>query len=154
LTKCYVTFRVPVTVTTIEWTDATWNPVTGCTRVSPGCANCYIERTPPFRMAGLPARIRAARRSRRSRSPRSNYRRRNTLAVKTTTTYSCDGCGKTKKQADLRRFVLSESKLSTNEEVARIKTDLCTDCESRLHREALGLWPPAEAERLAGIVRG
>jgi hypothetical protein len=27
-------------------------PVTGCTRVSPGCANCYIERTPPFRMAG------------------------------------------------------------------------------------------------------
>ncbi|HET7566497.1 MAG TPA: phage Gp37/Gp68 family protein [Gaiellaceae bacterium] len=38
--------------TAIEWTDATWNPVTGCTRVSPGCANCYIERTPPFRMAG------------------------------------------------------------------------------------------------------
>lgn len=36
----------------IEWTDATWNPVTGCTRVSPGCAHCYIERTPPFRMAG------------------------------------------------------------------------------------------------------
>lgn len=25
----------------IEWTDATWNPVTGCTRVSPGCAHCY-----------------------------------------------------------------------------------------------------------------
>lgn len=38
--------------TAIQWTDATWNPVTGCTRVSPGCANCYIERTPPFRMAG------------------------------------------------------------------------------------------------------
>lgn len=36
----------------IEWTDATWNPVTGCTRVSAGCAHCYIERTPPFRMAG------------------------------------------------------------------------------------------------------
>lgn len=36
----------------IEWTDATWNPVTGCTRVSPGCAHCYIERTPPFRMQG------------------------------------------------------------------------------------------------------
>lgn len=27
--------------TTIEWTDATWNPVTGCDRVSPGCAHCY-----------------------------------------------------------------------------------------------------------------
>ena len=36
----------------IEWTDATWNPVTGCTKVSPGCENCYIARTPPFRMAG------------------------------------------------------------------------------------------------------
>src|SRR4051812_21673400 len=31
------------TVTTIEWTDATWNPVTGCTKVSPGCAHCYAE---------------------------------------------------------------------------------------------------------------
>ena len=36
----------------IEWTDATWSPVTGCTKVSPGCANCYIERTPPFRKEG------------------------------------------------------------------------------------------------------
>lgn len=30
--------------TEIEWTDATWNPVTGCTKVSPGCAHCYAER--------------------------------------------------------------------------------------------------------------
>jgi len=28
-------------VTTIEWTDETWNPTTGCDRVSPGCDNCY-----------------------------------------------------------------------------------------------------------------
>lgn len=28
----------------IEWTDATWNPTTGCTKISPGCANCYAER--------------------------------------------------------------------------------------------------------------
>lgn len=28
----------------IEWTDATWNPVTGCTIVSPGCTNCYAMR--------------------------------------------------------------------------------------------------------------
>lgn len=27
----------------IEWTQATWNPVTGCTKVSPGCAHCYAE---------------------------------------------------------------------------------------------------------------
>jgi protein gp37 len=30
--------------TSIEWTDATWNPVTGCTKISPGCDNCYAER--------------------------------------------------------------------------------------------------------------
>lgn len=29
--------------TTIEWTDYTWNPVTGCTKVSQGCKNCYAE---------------------------------------------------------------------------------------------------------------
>jgi protein gp37 len=29
---------------TIEWTDATWNPVTGCTKISPGCKNCYAHR--------------------------------------------------------------------------------------------------------------
>jgi protein gp37 len=28
----------------IEWTEMTWNPVTGCTKVSPGCLNCYAER--------------------------------------------------------------------------------------------------------------
>jgi protein gp37 len=30
--------------TDIEWTDATWNPVTGCTKIGPGCDNCYAER--------------------------------------------------------------------------------------------------------------
>ena len=29
--------------TKIEWTDRTWNPVTGCTKLSPGCAHCYAE---------------------------------------------------------------------------------------------------------------
>jgi protein gp37 len=29
--------------TSIEWTDATWNPVRGCTKISPGCAHCYAE---------------------------------------------------------------------------------------------------------------
>lgn len=28
----------------IEWTESTWNPVTGCTKISPGCQNCYAER--------------------------------------------------------------------------------------------------------------
>ena len=33
--------------TKIEWTATTWNPVTGCTKVSPGCKNCYAERIFP-----------------------------------------------------------------------------------------------------------
>ena len=28
----------------IEWTEATWNPVTGCTKISDGCLNCYAAR--------------------------------------------------------------------------------------------------------------
>lgn len=28
----------------IEWTESTWNPVTGCTKISPGCVHCYAER--------------------------------------------------------------------------------------------------------------
>jgi protein gp37 len=30
--------------TAIEWTESTWNPVTGCTKISAGCLNCYAER--------------------------------------------------------------------------------------------------------------
>jgi protein gp37 len=30
--------------TAIEWTDATWNPVTGCTKITRGCDNCYAAR--------------------------------------------------------------------------------------------------------------
>lgn len=32
------------TVTSIEWTETTWNPVRGCARISPGCEHCYAER--------------------------------------------------------------------------------------------------------------
>ncbi len=28
----------------IEWTECTWNPVTGCSKISPGCKHCYAER--------------------------------------------------------------------------------------------------------------
>lgn len=37
----------------IEWTDATWDPVTGCDKVSPGCAHCYAE-TFAERFRGVP----------------------------------------------------------------------------------------------------
>jgi protein gp37 len=39
------------TNSSIEWTEATWNPTRGCTRVSPGCQNCYAERF-AHRMSG------------------------------------------------------------------------------------------------------
>jgi protein gp37 len=32
------------TRSSIEWTESTWNPLTGCTKISPGCKNCYAER--------------------------------------------------------------------------------------------------------------
>ena len=32
------------TKSSIEWTESTWNPVTGCTKISPGCDHCYAER--------------------------------------------------------------------------------------------------------------
>ena len=37
----------------IEWTDATWNPVRGCTKISPGCLHCYAE-TFAERFRGVP----------------------------------------------------------------------------------------------------
>src|SRR3954468_17880270 len=37
----------------IEWTQATWNPATGCSKVSPGCAHCYAE-TFAERWRGVP----------------------------------------------------------------------------------------------------
>jgi protein gp37 len=66
--------------TTIEWTDATWNPVTGCTKISAGCDRCYAERfserfrgTPghPFEM-GFDLTLRPERRDQplRWRAPR------------------------------------------------------------------------------------
>jgi protein gp37 len=39
--------------TSIEWTDATWNPISGCTKISRGCDNCYAERIAE-RFRGVP----------------------------------------------------------------------------------------------------
>jgi protein gp37 len=43
--------------THIEWTDATWNPVTGCSVISPGCTNCYAMRLAGTRLKHTPSRI-------------------------------------------------------------------------------------------------
>jgi protein gp37 len=40
--------------TSIEWTDASWNPIVGCTEISPGCANCYAARLAATRLKGTP----------------------------------------------------------------------------------------------------
>ena len=42
--------------TNIEWTDATWNVITGCTVTSPGCTNCYAMRLAGTRLASHPSR--------------------------------------------------------------------------------------------------
>lgn len=42
--------------TKIEWTDSTWNPITGCTVVSPGCTNCYAMRLAGGRLRHHPSR--------------------------------------------------------------------------------------------------
>jgi protein gp37 len=41
----------------IEWTDATWNPITGCSVVSPGCTNCYAMGLAGGRMRNHPSRV-------------------------------------------------------------------------------------------------
>lgn len=46
---------------TIEWTDATWNPITGCTLVSEGCRNCYAAKLAATRMKSHPSRAGLAR---------------------------------------------------------------------------------------------
>ncbi len=40
--------------TKIEWTDASWNPIVGCSEVSPGCANCYAARLAATRLRETP----------------------------------------------------------------------------------------------------
>ncbi|WP_043620424.1 phage Gp37/Gp68 family protein [Ensifer sp. ZNC0028] len=42
--------------TKIEWTDATWNPITGCAVVSPGCTNCYAMKLAGTRLRNHPSR--------------------------------------------------------------------------------------------------
>lgn len=48
---------------TIEWTDATWNPITGCTLVDEGCRNCYAADLAASRLSSHPSRAGLARRN-------------------------------------------------------------------------------------------
>ncbi len=47
--------------TQIEWTEATWNPITGCSVLSPGCTNCYAMKLAGTRLAHHPSRARLTR---------------------------------------------------------------------------------------------
>lgn len=40
----YILKEILMSKSKIEWTGSTWNPITGCTKISDGCANCYAER--------------------------------------------------------------------------------------------------------------
>ncbi len=44
LCSCFVRGSAVADRSAIEWTNSTWNPVTGCTKISAGCDNCYAER--------------------------------------------------------------------------------------------------------------
>jgi protein gp37 len=52
-------------MTRIEWTDETWNPVTGCTKVSAGCQHCYAERLWP--------KVEGAQAAREGRAPQRSF---------------------------------------------------------------------------------
>lgn len=43
--------------TQVVWTEQTWNPTTGCTKISPGCKHCYAEALAP-RLQAMGARMR------------------------------------------------------------------------------------------------
>ena len=68
--------------TAIEWCDATWNPIRGCTRVSPGCVKCYAESVaarfsgPGLPYEGLAKRTTAGPRCWSGRGPRNVLIRR------------------------------------------------------------------------------
>jgi protein gp37 len=57
--------------TKIEWTDATWNPVTGCSIVSPGCTNCYAMQLAGTRLAHHPSRAGLTVEAKAGRAPAS-----------------------------------------------------------------------------------
>jgi hypothetical protein len=74
------------------------------------------------------------------------------MARTTTTTFTCDSCGKKVERRELRKFVLEEWKLSGTF-IAGAATELCTDCEEVLHTTVRSMWPAEEAEKLDGLVR-
>jgi protein gp37 len=75
----------------IQWTDNTFNPWIGCSKVSAGCANCYAERENSRRKWNPAGWGKGAQRKRTSDSNWHNPRSWNRTAL--TLPYSCDGCG-------------------------------------------------------------
>ena len=42
--RIFIKEQIEMATSKIEWTESTWNPLTGCNKISPGCKNCYAER--------------------------------------------------------------------------------------------------------------
>jgi hypothetical protein len=74
------------------------------------------------------------------------------MATKTATTYFCDSCEGEKARTDLRRFDLEEKKMN-GDMVVRVRMDLCTGCEVKLHEALRPLMAADQYERIEGIAR-
>lgn len=75
------------------------------------------------------------------------------MAVETLTTYVCDGCNqKMKERRELHRFRIVEQDMD-NKEQASAKTELCTDCEVKLHEFLRPIMPEKEFAKIEGIIR-
>ena len=124
--------------TGIEWTDATWNPVTGCTKVSPGCAHCYAEAiTLRFKRGGsfLPGKTTVRVHPERSEQP-AQWRTRRMIFVKSMRTFSMKKC----RLASLR--MCSMSWRLAHGTSTRCSLSVLSECwNMRSYRMGQGRWP-------------
>ena len=81
------------TNSTIEWTETTWNPTTGCDRISPGCDNCYAlalaKRLKAMGSATIQGRWRSTHQRPRVRCDGASIRHRGTVEVADTAKSVC-----------------------------------------------------------------
>lgn len=85
--------------THIQWTDATWNPITGCSVVSAGCRHCYAERQMDQRLG----RVRWGAGQPRKRTSAAYWRRPERWNAEPF--FECSGCGWRGTAADYKRYI-------------------------------------------------
>lgn len=89
--------------TNIQWCDSTWNPVIGCTKVSPGCLQCYAEHSLPAMLQGIGWGDTVERHVASESTWRLPFR----LAAKP---WVCDGCGRPRTEDVLCQFCHESAK--------------------------------------------